>query len=307
MKVLITGGRGFLGSHLLDSVSRNHGFSVSAPSRSSLNLLDRSEVENYLLASKPDIVVHAAAVVGGIGVNHLNHFNFLASNSLIDTNLLSVCADLGIDKLICFGSSCMYPPGTGRAMPEDSLDVNSFEATNEGFAIAKTHLQNLVRFARNQRGLNWTQLILSNLYGPRDNFDPSSSHLLAAIINKILSADASSESKISIWGSGEPRREFTFAPDVSNWVAEFIRTDPADWPFRLNLGYGIDYSVMELYRLAAATIGWDGDFVLDSSKPDGAMDKLMDSSHAQLYFNWAPQTNIHDGLEHTLKWKKNKW
>lgn len=305
MKVLVTGGNGFLGGNIVHSLSKNKNLVVSAPSRSELNLLNRNSVDGFLRDLKPDIVVHAAAVVGGIGANHKHNFDFLVSNSVIDSNLLSVCSDLNIDKLVSFGSSCMYPPGTGRALGEDEVDPKSFEPTNEGYAIAKKHLYDLVKFVREEKGFSWTQLVLSNLYGPGDNFDPGSSHLLAAIINKLLSAENHSESRILIWGSGKPRREFTFVTDVSTWISDFVVSDAKKWPLSLNLGYGKDYSVQELYRLAAQILGWEGEFELDLSKPDGAMDKLMDSSLARNSFSWNPKTDIETGIRQSIDWRKS--
>jgi GDP-L-fucose synthase len=197
----------------------------------------------------------------------------------------------------------MYPPGTGRAIAEGEIDPNAFEPTNEGYALAKKHLLDLVRFAREQHGFHWTQLVLSNLYGPGDNFDPDSSHLLAAIVDKILAAKESNSPKVEIWGSGKPRREFTFANDVSDWIADFLETDSSSWPESLNLGYGVDQSVRELYEIAAEIVGWDGKFEFDNSKPDGAMDKLMDSSKAKKSNFWQPKTDVRSGIKRTIEWR----
>lgn len=303
MKVLVTGGTGFLGGNIVKSLSQTAYVEVLTPSRSELDLENRDSVRSFLDVAKPDIVVHAAAFVGGIGANYKNNFKFLVTNSTIDSNLLGVCAELGIRKLVAFGSSCMYPPGTGRAITEGEIDPNSFEPTNEGYAIAKKHLLDMVKFAREQHGFDWTQLVLSNLYGPGDNFDPESSHLLAAIIDKILAAKKDNSSKVQIWGTGSPRREFTFVNDVSDWIADFLATDSATWPESLNLGYGEDYSVLELYEIAAEILDWDGEFELNPSKPDGAMDKLMDSSKARQSYSWNPETGIKSGMNRAIEWR----
>lgn len=305
MKILVTGGSGFLGGHIIDSLAlKSAKFLVAAPSRVELNLANQSAVETYIAKFKPDVVVHSAAVVGGIGANHKNNFDFLASNSVIDSILLRVCADLKIDKLVTFGSSCMYPPGTGRALREEEIDPTAFEPTNQGYAIAKKHLFDLVRLGREQNEFYWTQLVLSNLYGPGDNYDPETSHLIATIIDKLLYAEKNSETRIKIWGSGKPRREFTFVRDVSDWIADFVVSDATNWPMSLNLGYGKDISVGELYEIAARALSWEGEFELDLTKPDGAMDKLMDSSWARQHFGWEPKTGIQTGIEQSIVWRK---
>lgn len=306
IKVLVTGGTGFLGGHIAESLSKKEALSLLTPSRKNLDLADRKSVESYLLAHKPEIVVHAAAFVGGLGAHYKNNFSFLVANTTIDSNLLGVCADLNISKVVTFGSSCMYPPGTGRALSEQEMNSSYFEETNEGYAIAKKHLWDLVRLSRERDGLSWSQIVLSNLYGPGDNFDPKTSHLIAAITTKLLAAVEESQPNIEIWGSGRPRREFTFVTDVSQWLSEFIQTPASKWPESLNLGFGKDYSVKELYEMAADILGWKGDFVLDPSKPDGAMDKLMDSSKARAFFGWRPQTTIGDGIRRTLQSRKDQ-
>lgn len=306
VKVLITGGTGFLGQNIVKSLRQNKNLDIFSPSRWELDLENRLAVEKYISEIGPEMVVHAAAKVGGIGLNSRNGFNLMVTNATIDSNLLGVCFDLKVSKLVSFGSSCMYPSGSGRAMTEQEVDSGSFEPTNQGFAIAKTYLQNLIRVARDQGGFCWTQIVLSNLYGPGDNFDPNTSHLLGAVINKLECAERDLASKVSIWGSGKPRREFTFVEDVSDWLADFVTSNPEKWPVSLNVGYGKDYSVSEIYSLAAQIFEWKGEFQLDESKPDGAMDKLMDSSIARNSFNWNPQTDLETGMRQTIHWKSRR-
>ena len=273
---------------------------VLTPSSSELNLINQLETTNYIGDLKPDAIIHCAALVGGIQANIDNPIDYLVVNLRIDSNLLTAASEISTSNLVYIGSSCMFPKGISLPMNENLIGTGSLEETNEGFALAKIVGAKTIELTSNMRKLNWRTLVLSNLYGPGDHFVPGRSHLVAAIIQKVVDAKESGNSTIEMWGDGQARREFTFVDDVASFIAE--RVDSlVELPTTMNLGAGYDHTVLEYYKLVMKVCDYEGIIKPNLTKPSGMYRKLMDISKAKS-FGWNPKTKIEDGLKMTLKW-----
>ena len=303
-RLLITGSSGMLGSHILDFASKNMNLEIVNPSRSELDLFNAEQTFNFLKSKKITSIIHCAAQVGGIQKNIEDPSGFLSKNLLIDTSIIWAAERLGIDELLYFGSSCMYPRVSEQPMITDQILTGALEPTNESYALAKIVGSKLVTRIAKQNNLRWRVLILSNLYGPRDNFEETSSHLLAAIIRKLSEAKFKNLNEVIIWGDGHSRREFTYVEDVAQYVIQEY-ANMKNWPYMMNLGCGIDYSVLQFYEMVAEKIGYKGLFSFDNSKPNGMPRKLLDSSVAAEH-NWQPKTSITEGIEATFNWYLNQ-
>ncbi|KGJ06221.1 GDP-L-fucose synthase [Paracoccus halophilus] len=296
-RLFITGGHGMVGRNL-----RAHpgiaAWQVLAPARSELDLCDDRAVRDYLARHRPDAVVHAAGLVGGIQANLAQPVRFLAENARIGLTLIEACREAGVPVLINLGSICVYPRDLGRGLSEDHILTGRLEPSNEGYALAKIMAMRLVEYARREDpALLWRTLIPCNLYGPHDKFDPARSHLIPAIIHKLHRAKLAGADTVEIWGDGQARREFMFAPDLAGAILR-AAADPASLPPLMNIGPGHDHSIDEYYRIAAEVIGWRGRFIHDPAKPVGMRQKLLDISR-QREWGWAPTTGLRDGLAAT--------
>ena len=298
MRLLLTGSGGMLGTSLLNSIRDKH--EVLAPARSELNLLNSKDVFDYLSIEQPDLIIHAAARVGGIQANIQNGYEFLTENLKMDTNVFDAARQLRIHDLIYIGSTCMYPKDREQPLAESDLLTGSLEPTNEGYALSKIIGAKIVELVADQDGFNWRTLILSNLYGPRDHFEPERSHLVAAIIRKVDLALQNNSPVISMWGDGESRREFTFVNDVADFISQNLE-NISNFPVRMNLGAGIDYSILEYYEMISKLMGYEGKIMSDLSKPNGMKRKLSDSTLAARH-GWRAKTKINDGLADTISW-----
>lgn len=287
-----------LGASILELIGDKH--EVLSPSRNELDLLNSGAVLTYLTKHKPNLIIHAAARVGGIQANIENGFDFLTENLKIDSNLFSAARALGITDLIYIGSTCMYPKDRDFALKESDLLTGSLEPTNEGYAIAKIVGTKTVELAAQMESLTWRTLILSNLYGPRDHFEPDRSHLIAAIITKVDLALQNDSPSVSMWGDGASRREFTFVNDVAEFISQNLE-NLKELPVTINLGVGIDYSILEYYEMISKLMGYQGKIVSDLSKPNGMKRKLSDSSLAASH-GWQAKTKINEGLVATIAW-----
>lgn len=303
MKILLTGASGFLGSWLLADLE-GAGHEVYGPNRMKANLLSKSDVVREIKNFSPDCVVHAAGLVGGIQANIKNNFGFMLENLQIGANVVSAALECEVTKLINFSSSCVYPPNGPQPFKESQILTGALEPTNEGYAMAKLGVQKLVEFGARQYGVQFKTLIPSNLYGPKDNFKPESSHLLAAILYKIRSARLNNLESVEVWGDGSARREFTYVGDLSRWVSTEGLEKLASLPSELNVGCGHDYSVAEYYKAASKVLGYGGNLRFDASKPSGMQQKLMDSSIART-FGWNPATDLLEGIRLTTNWMEN--
>ncbi|SMO49730.1 GDP-L-fucose synthase family protein [Paracoccus laeviglucosivorans] len=295
MRLLITGAHGMVGRNLRAHPGMS-GFELLAPARGDLDLQDGAAVRAYVTRNRPDAVVHAAGVVGGIHANMAEPVRFLAANAQIGLNVVLACREAGVGTLINLSSSCVYPAALGRDLSEDQILTGALEPTNEGYALAKIMAMRLIDYARAEdASLNWRTLIPCNLYGPFDKFDPGRSHLLPAIIHKLHQAKTANAPTVDIWGDGEARREFMYAPDLADAILRAL--DPAA-PRLMNIGVGQDHSINDYYRIAAQVIGWQGTFTHDLTKPVGMRQKLL-SVRRQTEWGWAPLTSLTDGIAAT--------
>jgi GDP-L-fucose synthase len=294
VKILITGAAGMVGRNLLaDPRAGRH--LVISPSRAELDLTDRVACESFVLRERPDLIIHLAAVVGGVQANIEAPATFLADNLAISLNLLSAARRAATPRLVNLGSSCMYPRDHQDPLREDQLLAGPLEPTNEGYALAKIAAWKLTQaFGRESHGGAWRTLIPPNLYGAHDRYDPVGSHLIAAAIAKIDHAVRVGASQVEIWGDGTARREFMFAADLADFIWRF-HDRLEDLPETLNVGVGVDATVSDYYRAVAEVIGYDGAFRHDLGRPVGMRRKLLDVS-GQARLGWSPATPLVAGV-----------
>lgn len=295
MKIFLTGGTGMVGRNFLEHRNASK-YNICSPTRKELDLLDKSEVYQFIKNNKPDLIVHAAGTVGGIHANILNPINFLSNNAYMGLNVLTAANELGINDLINVGSSCMYPKAAPNPLTEGSILQGELEPTNEGYAISKilsTRLCEYINTENNQR--RYKTIIPCNLFGRYDQFDPKKSHLLAAIIKKISDAKDHGKDFVTIWGDGKARREFM---DVSILIdfLYFGIENLKSLPQNINIGLGYDYSVTEYYNLVAKELNYDGKFEYDHSQPSGMKQKLVDISKLKK-LNWKPSKSFADSIK----------
>lgn len=298
-RVLITGASGMVGQNLMahQAATRSQ---ILCPSSEQLNLKNFNAVNNYLVAEKPDFIIHAAGKVGGIQANMSNPLGFLDDNLLIGRNLVVAARDAGIKNFLNLGSTCMYPRNAKNPLVEDSILAGELEPTNEGYALAKIMVDRLCQYISQQNpALNYKTIIPCNLYGPFDKFSPEYSHLVPAIIHKIHLAKMKGQQSVDIWGDGTVRREFMYAGDLADAIWKAL-SDFDAVPAIFNCGLGYDYSVNEYYQAAARMIGWDGEFIHLLDKPVGVKQKLADISR-QTYWGWTPSTSLEDGFAKTYE------
>lgn len=290
-----------LGSHLVAKL-RTLGVEKVLPlRRSDADLRIQGSLSGILLDFGPDVVVHTAAKVGGIRANIDNPTGFLLENLQIDTNVVSACLDHGIKDFVYVGSSCMYPKDYRQPLQEGDLLEAPLEPTNEGYALAKIAGAKLCEYASESMGLNYRTIIPSNLYGPGDSFDPTSSHMLPSAIRKIHQARLDGITQVKIWGSGAARREYTYVEDLAHWLAASLPR-LGEFPSMLNVGANRDFTILEFYETVMKVLGYEVELLTDTSKPDGMMSKLISSQYATDKLGWAPRTPLEKGIANTYAW-----
>jgi GDP-L-fucose synthase len=297
MSVLITGGSGMVGRAVL-AKAHARALPVLAPRRTELDLLDKASVDGWFARNRVDAVVHLAAKVGGIQANIRAPLDFYLENTLINTHLIDGAYRAGVPRLIYLGSSCMYPRDRDGTLAEADILTGPLEQTNEGYAIAKISGAKHCEYLARQANVQYRTLIPPNLYGPHDNFTPERSHLVPAIIAKLVKAHRDGSNCVDIWGDGEVRREFLFVDDLADYIVDLL-IGGRDIPQYLNVGLGRDYSVNAYYEAAAKVVGYTGGFVHNLSRPVGMRRKLLDMSLASQH-GWRPRTSLEDGLRQTL-------
>ncbi|MGB6220430.1 GDP-L-fucose synthase family protein [Haloferula sp.] len=292
-KIFIAGHRGMVGSALVRSAEARGGFEVLTATRDRLDLCDQASTFTYLAEEKPDIVVIAAAKVGGIHANSSYPADFIYENLVIAANLVEGSRQAGVGRVLFLGSTCIYPKLAPQPMPEDCLLTSPLEPTNEAYAIAKIAGLKLCQHYRAQHGLMYHSAMPTNLYGPGDNYHPENSHVIPALIRRFHEAKESGLGEVAIWGTGTPRREFLHVDDLAAACFHLLDlNDPPDW---VNVGVGDDLPIMELAKLVAETVGFNGKIVTDPTKPDGTPRKLVDVSKIRAT-GWEPKVDFRDGL-----------
>ena len=298
-KVFVAGHRGMVGSAVVRRF-RQVGFqNILTRTRQELDLMDRSAVRGFFEVERPDYVVDAAARVGGIAANFEKPVEFLIENLTIQNNVIQAAADFGVTKLLFLGSSCIYPKLAPQPLTEDALLTGPLEPTNDAYAVAKIAGIKLCQAYAREYGKNFISGMPTNLYGPNDNFDLHTSHVLPALIRKVHEAKKDGVQEVSVWGSGTPRREFLHVDDLAD--ACFFLLENYDSPEIVNIGCGEDVSIRELAETVCEVLGFEGSLVFDSSKPDGTPRKLMHVGRL-LALGWKPRIGLKDGIRDAYDW-----
>jgi len=298
-KIFVAGHRGLVGSALVRRFEADGFANLVKRDRAQLDLTRERAVEAFFAEEKPDIVVFAAAKVGGIKANNDLPVEFLLSNLQIQNNVIRAAHHYGARKLLFLGSSCIYPKHAPQPIPEEALLTGPLEPTNEAYAIAKIAGIKLCQaYAREYRA-NFISAMPTNLYGPNDNFDLLSSHVLPALVRKAHEAKVSGARELVVWGSGKPRREFLHVDDLA--AAGLFLLERYDSPEIINIGWGEDVSIRELAELICEIVGFDGALTWDTSKPDGTPRKLLDVSKLR-NLGWRPSIALRDGIAGTYQW-----
>lgn len=300
-KILITGSSGLVGRNLLEVMQDKKEFEILAPRRAELDLLNISQIREYLHKNKPDFIVHCASLVGGIAANIANPTGFLVENSYIGLNLFTQALECGVKNVLNLASSCMYPKAAKNPLKEDSILSGMLEPTNEGYALAKILSARLCEYISTQFKLNYKTAIPCNLYGKYDKFDERA-HMLPAAIAKIHKAIVENKSEVEIWGDGSARREFMSAKDLADFII-YALNNFDKMPQNLNVGIGRDYSIKEYYEIVASVLDYKGSFIYDTSKPGGMKQKLVDISKLK-NFGWNPKISLKDGITETYEYYK---
>ena len=270
--------------------------------RKELDLRDRDSVERFLKAARPEVVVMAAAKVGGIQANYQFPVEFLLENLEIQNSVITASFLAGVKKVLFLGSSCIYPRLAPQPIPEDALLTGPLEATNEPYALAKIAGIKLCQAYGRQHGVNFVSVMPTNVYGPNDNFDLQNSHVLAALLRKAHEAKVSGKPTIVVWGTGTPRREFLHSEDLADAVVFLI--EHYDSPEIINIGCGRDVTIRELAELVCEVVGFTGTLEFDSTKPDGTPRKLLDVSKLTK-LGWQAKIPLRKGIESTYEWFLN--
>ena len=295
MRVLVTGGGGFLGSHLVERLEAD-GQDVFVPRRADYDLTNRDDAERLFRDARPERVFHVAGEVGGIGANRASPGRFWYANLMMGAHVLELSREQGVDKLVIVGTVCAYPKFTPVPFREDELWNGYPEETNAPYGVAKKSILVGAQSYREQYGLNSIFLLPANLYGPRDNFDLETSHVIPDLIRKMLE----SPDRVLLWGDGTPTREFLYVDDcVEGLVLAAKRYDGAD---PVNLGTGQEISIRELAELIAELTGFEGETEWDTSMPNGQPRRSLDASRARELFGFEARTPLRAGLERTIAW-----
>ena len=298
-KIYIAGHNGMVGSACLRALNQSGYSNIIVKSRSELDLTNQGDVQDFIREEKPYAVIDAAAKVGGILANDLYPYEFLMDNMQIQNNLISAAHELNIPKFIFLGSSCIYPKLSPQPIEEEYLLTGPLESTNQWYAIAKISGVKLIEALRKQYNRDYVSLMPTNLYGPNDNFDFKTSHVLPAIMRKFHEAKEKNLSTVELWGSGYPKREFLHVDDLGNAVLHVLEKKMSESLY--NVGSGKDLSIKELSEIIRSTVDYQGTIMWDKSKPDGTPRKLMDSEKI-LKEGWSPSINLKEGISSTYEW-----
>jgi GDP-L-fucose synthase len=299
-RVLVTGGSGFLGSFVVERLKSRGCREVTVPRSRQYDLRDRAQVERLFDAARPEVVLHLAAVVGGIGANQREPGRFFYDNALMGLQLLEQARVSGVEKLVALGTVCAYPKHAPVPFSEDDLWNGYPEETNAPYGLAKKMLLVQAQAYRRQYGFNAIYLLPVNLYGPRDNFDLETSHVIPALIRKCVEAKERGEREIALWGDGTPTREFLYVEEAAEGI--LLATEKYDSPEPMNLGCGQEIAIAELAELIASLVGYSGKLCWDVERPNGQPRRCLDVSRAYRELGFQAKMPLREGLERTLAW-----
>ena len=307
-KIYIAGHNGMVGSSLLRLYQKDKNYKCIFRSKEELDMRNQSQVDSFFAEEMPDQVIVAAGKVGGIKANNEFRAEFIYDNLMIEANVINSAKKYKCEKLLFLGSSCIYPKNSQQPIKEEYLLTGELEPTNEPYAVAKIAGIKLCESYYRQYGCNFISVMPTNLYGPNDNFDLETSHVLPALIRKIHEAKINGDKTVTIWGSGKPRREFLYVDDLADACKFTLENINAEDIYNsgishLNVGTGKECSILELAELIKEIVGYKGDFIFDSSKPDGTMRKLLYVSRLN-GLGWRHKTSLAEGIRAAIKWYK---
>jgi len=301
-RVVVTGGAGFLGSFVVEAL-RGRDVEAFVPRSREYDLRKESDIARMLAAARPDLIIHLAAVVGGIGANRANPGRFFYDNLIMGAQLIEAARQAGVAKFVAIGTVCSYPKFAPVPFRETDLWNGYPEETNAPYGLAKKMLLVQAQAYRAQYGFNAIFLLPVNLYGPRDNFDPKSSHVIPALIRKCVDAVQTRAPKIVVWGSGRATREFLYVEDAAEAIV--LAAEGYDGPEPVNLGTSSEISIQDLVGLIARQTGFTGRIVWDAAKPDGQPRRMLDTTRAAEYFGFVAKTSFEEGLHKTIEWYRS--
>jgi len=297
-RIWVAGHRGMVGSAVLRRLAKED-VDILTVDRPNVDLREQQAVRQWVARAEPDVIILAAAKVGGILANDSCPADFLFDNLAIEANVIQAAHLANVERLVFLGSSCIYPKFAPQPIKEDALLTGPLEPTNEGYAIAKIAGIKMCQAYRRQYGRRYISVMPSNLYGQNDNFDLSTSHVLAALVRKFHAAKTAGEPEVVVWGSGAPRREFLYVDDLADAVVFLM--DRYDGGEPINCGTGSDVSIRQLAEMIGRVAGFEGKLVFDIAKPDGTPRKLMDSSRLAA-LGWRPRTSLEEGIGEVYRW-----
>jgi len=298
-KIYVAGHRGLAGSGIWRHLEAQGYNNLVGLSSQELDLTDRDAVFRAMSSISPDVIIDAAARVGGIHANDTYPADFLSQNLQIQVNLMDAAHEAGVDRLLFLGSACIYPKFAPQPIPESALLTGALEETNDAYGIAKIAGIIQVQAMRRQHGRHWISAMPTNLYGPNDNFHPENSHVLAALIRRFHEAKQADLDEVVIWGTGTPTREFMHVDDLASAV-EFLLQNYDD-PQTINLGTGVETSIQELAQTIASVVGFTGTITNDMSKPDGTPKRMLDTTRLR-DMGWAPRWDLRAGIQDAYQW-----
>lgn len=299
-RICVTGGAGFLGTHLIENLRARGADEIFIPTIDSYDLVDPDAIQRMLSDSDPDVIIHLAAHVGGIGANREHPAEFFYDNLMMGVQLMHRAWEWGVEKFVAIGTVCAYPKFTPVPFKEEDLWKGYPEETNAPYGLAKKMLLVQSQAYRQQYDFNSIFLLPVNLYGPGDNFDPRSSHVIPALIRKCVEAQEAGAEHIVVWGDGSPTREFIYVEDAAEGIA--LATARYNESEPVNIGSGFEISIKDLAEKIARMTGFEGELVWDISKPNGQPRRALDTSRAREKFGFEAQTDFDAGLEKTIDW-----
>jgi len=300
MTIIVAGSTGLVGSAIMRSLaSKNE--SLIGINRKVVDLLDRKATFEFVNSIKPELIIDAAAIVGGIGANNNYPVEFLSNNIQIQSNLMDAAHAANVERFVFLGSSCIYPRDCAQPIKEEYLMTGPLEPTNSAYAVAKIAGIELIRSYRKQFDRKWISLMPTNMYGPNDNFDLFTSHVLPALINRFVTASLKESETVTLWGTGSPKREFLHVDDIVPGI--MLAAEKYDDGMHLNIGTGEEQTIYELASLVSRLAGFEGSINWDSSKPDGTPRKVLDVSRIK-NLGWKPLISLEEGITSTIEWFK---